>query len=86
MTVAQLRVDLRKKKPIVGAKRALKLLKTGNLECVYVAKNCREDLKKDLEYYTRLANVKLIQLDITNDELGVMCKKPFNISVLAFEK
>jgi len=86
MTVTQLRTDLRKKKPVMGAKRTLKLLKIGNLEKVYIAKNCREDIRKDIEHYAELANVELIKLDITNDELGVVCKKPFNISVLSFEK
>ena len=86
MTVTQLRTDLRKKKPVMGAKRTLKLLKIGNLEKVYIAKNCREDIEKDIEHYAELANVELIKLDITNDELGVVCKKPFNISVLSFEK
>ena len=71
-------------KPIIGTERILKNLKTGKLKKILVASNCREQIKKDINYYAKLADVKVIQLDIPNDEVGLVCKKPFSISVLGY--
>lgn len=70
--------------PIIGTDRTLKNLKTGKLKKVLIANNCKEEIKKDLEYYAKLANVELINLDIPNDEVGLACKKQFSISVLGY--
>jgi len=84
MTIEELRKDLKSKKPVFGAERAIKELKTGKLNKIYLSSNCREDIKRDIEHYARLADVKIIELDETNEDFGVVCKKPFNISVISF--
>lgn len=84
MSVDELRKDLKTKKPIFGADRAIKELKIGKLNKIYLSSTCREDLKKDIKQYAKLAGVKIIALEETNEDLGVICKKPFNISVISF--
>lgn len=79
-----LREDLKKKKPIFGADRTLKEIRSGKVEKIYISKNCRDDIKRDILHYSKLADVKVIELKETNNELGAVCKKPFNISVIAF--
>ncbi len=84
MTAADLRKDLKTKKPILGSERTIKELKTGNLNKIYLSSNCKESTKKDILHYAKLADVQVIELGETNEDLGIICKKPFNISVISF--
>lgn len=80
--VTELRKLLSDKKLIIGKDRTLKQLKVGKLKKVFVAANSPSELKEDLKYYCSLGNAELIELTYPNEELGVICKKPFSISVV----
>ncbi len=84
MSSVELKKDLKEKKPIIGSDRTIKLLKSGELEKVYLANNTKDEIKEDILYYGKLAKVKIIELKEDNSELGIICKKPFNISVISF--
>lgn len=71
---------------IIGTKRTMRYLKLGKIEKIYLSSNCKEDIKADLEYYTKITPIQIIQLKYPNDELGILCKKPFPISVLSILK
>ena len=74
---------LKSKKLIVGTERTMKGLKTGKVARVFYAVNCPKDVKSDLEHYCKLGDVEQVALEIDNVELGVVCKKPFSISVIS---
>src|SRR3989344_504359 len=67
---------------IVGGERVLKLLRVKGLKKVYLAQNCPARLRSDVEHHAKLAGVPVVQLEQTNEELGVFCKKNFFVSVL----
>ena len=71
---------------IVGTESTLKNLKLGRVEKVLLCSNCSAKAEKDINYYAALSNAELHKLEYQNDELGVICKKPFSISVLAVVK
>jgi len=73
-------------KIIIGTERALKNLKTGKISAIYVSSNCADLTLEKLEHYAKLSKAKVIKLKYHNDELGVLCKKPFHISVLSVLK
>ena len=73
-------------KAILGLERTIKELKKSNLSKVYVSSNCAKDVVEDLEYYASLQSIDIIKLEIPNDELGIVCKKPFSVSVLGILK
>ncbi len=79
-------VDIKKaveeKKAVIGTERTMKSFKGGLLRVVYLAKNCPAETRQDIDYYSTLAGVKVIQLEHPNDELGALCKKPFSISII----
>ena len=77
---------LKTDKIVIGTEKTLKNLKQGKLAKVFLSSNCSESAEKDLTYYVKLANAKVVKLDIPNDELGVLCKKQFSISVLGIVK
>ncbi len=82
--MSELDEALKEEKLIFGTKRTLKLLKNEKLKKVFIATNCDEDVKKEIKKYSKIADVKVVELDINNEELGAKCKKPFSISVLSY--
>jgi large subunit ribosomal protein L30e len=79
--IAEIRKNLEGKKLVLGTERTMKSLRLGRLEKVYITSNCPEGVRQDLAHYNGIGKVELVQLGVPNDELGVMCKKPFSISV-----
>jgi large subunit ribosomal protein L30e len=78
--------DLEKGKAILGLERTIKELKKGNLEKIYLSSNISEKVKEDIMYYSSLQKIEIIELDIPNDELGIVCKKPFSVSIVGVLK
>lgn len=80
----ELRDKIKKKQIIIGTDKVLKYLKIGKLAKIYLSSNCPKNTLSDVEHYAKLHNIKVEISDKTNEELGVLCKKPFSISVLAY--
>ena len=73
-------------KAVVGTNETIKALKAGKMAKVFLTSNCPAEVRKDVEYYARLSKAEVVELPIPNDELGVVCRKPFLISVLGVLK
>lgn len=71
-------------KLVFGTERNLKLLKNERLKTVYIASNCIENIREEIKRCKGKAEV--VELDAANDELRVVCKKPFSISVIGLTK
>lgn len=81
----ELKDALKEKKLIIGAQAVLKALKQKKTKKVYLASNCPEKISSEIEHYAKLAGASVVKVNRPNDELGVFCKKPFSISVLAIK-
>ena len=79
-----LKEAIEQKKLIIGKERTLKLLRKGQLSRVILSKNCSKEVKEDIQHYANLFNISVTLSTQSNEELGVLCKKPFAISVLGF--
>ena len=77
---------IKAKNIIIGTERTIKALKLGKVEKVIRSSNCAENVVDDLNYYASLNKTEIIKVNYPNDELGVICKKPFSISVLSIVK
>ncbi len=75
---------LKKEKLIFGSDRTLKLLRNGKAKVVFLSSNVKDDVKEEVEHLAKLNKVEIIKLKIPNTEVGVVCKKPFSISVLCY--
>ena len=73
-------------KAIIGTEKTVKALKQGKTSEVFISSNCPADVKETIESYSRIGGVKVSQLEIPNDELGVICRKSFAISVMCVIK
>ena len=71
---------------VIGTKKTIKSLKLGKVQKVLVCSNCPSSVESDINYYAGLSGAEFHKLDYPNDELSVICKKPFSISVLALLK
>lgn len=77
---------LKTNKLVYGTKSTMKSLKIGKLAKIYLTSNCPDDVRGDISHYSTMSKTEIIQLDIPNDELSQVCKKPFSISVLSVLK
>ena len=80
---AEIRRLLGTDKLVIGTDRVLRLLRAGQLKQVLVANNCATAVREDVTHLAGAAQVT--DLDVTNEELGVYCKKPFHIQLLGIK-
>ncbi len=73
----------KEKKLIVGFKEVLTALKLGQAREVFVTRTCPPVLKKQLGEAAKLSGSKLIDLNLSGEELSAQLKKPFNITIAA---
>ncbi|MBS3124658.1 ribosomal L7Ae/L30e/S12e/Gadd45 family protein [Candidatus Woesearchaeota archaeon] len=69
-------------KLILGTEETMKKLRLGKISKIYLASNCEERARLDIKKTCSLENVPCVDLTQSNDEIGVLCKKPFAISVV----
>ena len=77
---------LEEKKLIIGSKVVIKKLNNNLIGKIFIAKNCKQEIKQDLEKLAQISSVEIVNLDMTNEELGTFCRKPFHISVVGVLK
>ena len=78
-----LKSALKENKVILGSKRTIKYLKLGKVKMIVISNNCPDNVKKDLEHYTKLTGINLGNFDGTAKQLGIVCGKPFSIATIA---
>ncbi|MBD3262956.1 hypothetical protein GF374_01080 [Candidatus Woesearchaeota archaeon] len=64
-----------------GTKRALKLLKENKVKEIYISSTYPERLTNELKHAAEINKIPVNRLEINSEELSVLCKKPFLISV-----
>lgn len=77
---------LKENKLIIGTKQTIKKLRKDGLAKVFLASNCPELIVEDIEYYCSLADIPVKKMAANCAELGVICKKPFLVSVVSITK
>ena len=83
--MTDIRKDIQEKEIIIGTERTMRGMKNKNISRVYVASNCPNEIKEDIVHYGKIGKIEVINLKENNEELGVICKKPFPISVLGIK-
>ncbi len=80
--IKALRESLENKQAVLGTRQVLKGLRQKKLNVVYMAANCPASTRKTFIHYAKLVDVPLVELKQTNEELGILAKKPFLISAI----
>lgn len=67
---------------IIGYKESRKFIKLNDAKAVVVAKNTPEKMRKEIEHNAGIAGVRLEVFEGTSKELGVICGRPYPVTVL----
>lgn len=73
------------KKLIIGRDRVLKALRAKEIKKIVIAANCEERLRESVQRFAPIAGIEVEEANMSNKDLGVVCKKPFLVSLLAFK-
>ena len=84
MTVSELKKAVEEKRIILGKDRTIKKLRRGDITKIFLASNCSNDDEEEIKHLAKIANVKVEKLKKPNEEVGLLCKKIFSISVLGY--
>ncbi len=73
-------------KVVIGKGAVTRQLKQGSLESVFLATNCPAETVKSLEYYAGVSKVSADRIGRDSARLGLLCGKPFNVTVIGIKK
>jgi len=83
---AEMRKLLTDKKLVIGKEVAIKRLREKKLKRIMIASNATDKTKETLHKFCNLGKVECIDTNYLAGELGIMCKKPYSISVIGVLK
>jgi len=73
---------LNKGKLVIGFKEVMSAVRNKKCSLVIHSSNCPQGMVSELIHAAKLINARVKGHVMNNKELGVLCRKPFNISVL----
>ncbi|MBU1975374.1 MAG: ribosomal L7Ae/L30e/S12e/Gadd45 family protein [Nanoarchaeota archaeon] len=71
---------------IIGTNVVMDNLRQGKIKKIYLASNADASLKKEIEHFKIISYFEIEELNVSNDDLGTECKKPFSVSVVGVLK
>jgi len=86
MDANEIKKMLKNENLVIGSDRVLKLLRENQLSQVFLASNAPVIVAEDVQRYAGMTSTAVEVLAVPNDELGVLCKKPFNIAAIGLKK
>ena len=81
----EIRKAVQENKLLIGTLETMKQLKLGKVKKVFLTANAPKAVMDDVAYYGSLAKTPFVVLKETNEDLGVVCKKPYAVSVAAIK-
>lgn len=76
---------VKKKEVVLGYNQVIKILKTGHPKMIVLAKNIPKERKETILHNAKLSKVEVKEFDGDNTNLGLICGKPFSVSILAIK-
>ena len=70
-------------KAVFGVKESIDSMMAGTAKVVVVASSNKKDRINDIMHMAKLSNVKVVVFEGNPMNLGVVCGKPFSVSVLS---
>ena len=86
MKMEDIKKLVKDKKVFIGTDQTLKNLRQRKVSKVFLASNCPAETKETVERYAKMAGADVEQIGIPNDELGIICRKHYFISVMSVKK
>ena len=70
---------------ILGYRKCRKFIKLNKAKLLVIANNIPEKMKKEIEHNAKIAGIKTEVFGKGSKELGVLCGKPYPVSVLVIK-
>ena len=87
MTIEKtIKEKMKQEKVLLGYKSVMKSLKTSRPEVIVYANNLPDERRKMLEHNAKISNVEIKEYPNDSVNLGLVCGKPFSVSVLAIKR
>jgi len=79
----ELKAAIAKDNVIFGSRSVLKTLKLKSPKMIFIASNCLESVKNDINASAKISGVRVENFDGTGKQFGIFCGKPFAVASLA---
>ena len=73
-------------KVFFGEKQSQKSVLKGNAELIVISNNVRKNVREKIKQLSHVTGVPVLDFNGNGLELGAVCGKPFNVSVMAVQK
>ena len=83
--IGEIKKALEGNKVVIGTAAVMKGLQENILSKIFLSVNTPEKVQKEIASIAEIGSIPMESVEETNVELGVICKKPFSISVLAIK-
>jgi large subunit ribosomal protein L30e len=84
--IEEIQSALKEGNVVIGYNESLEFLRNDSPKLMVVANNIQDNKRKELEHDANISGIKMETFDGSSVELGVICGKPFPISVLVIKK
>jgi len=87
MTLAkEIKDSMKEKKTVMGTREVVKNSKKGALKAIIYSSSIPQQLKNDIEHYSKLSKAELKPFGEDSVKLGQICGKPFKILAIGIKK
>lgn len=69
-----------------GAKEAIRSVKAGKAQLIFLASSSSSTKREDLEYYGKLSQIPVVTYTGTSTDLGMVCGKKFAVATLTVKE
>ena len=80
--ISELKNALKEDKAVLGWNSIERLIKSGVVKKVFISVKASEKVLEDVSHYSKISGFVVEEFVGDAYELGVLCKKPFPVSVL----
>ncbi len=84
MSLTELKRALKEEKLVYGTDATIKNIKRGITKAVFIAINCSPTTQAHIKHYNTMHAFTIYKLEEPSDELALICKKKFNVSLLSY--
>ena len=84
--IDDLKMELKDASLVLGTNRVVKQLREGNFSKVYIASNVPSNIEDDIAYNAEITETEVEKLNIPNDELGMVFKRPHSVLAVGVVK
>lgn len=79
----EIQIIARTGKKDYGVNRTLKAVKLGRAKLVILANNCIAEMREQIEYYSKIADIPVVEYNNNGYELGALCGRGHVVSAIS---